>query len=83
VASCRYCGALLSADESVRRGYGRDCAREHRQPYGSGIPRRFTLAASLARATRADISTDEARAFFSRPTIRQRHPDRFGPSQRA
>ena len=37
---CRYCGAPLVASESVRRGYGRACAIEHRQPYGRQVPRR-------------------------------------------
>jgi hypothetical protein len=33
-ARCRFCRHWIHAPESVRRGYGRDCAIEHGQPYG-------------------------------------------------
>lgn len=33
-ARCRFCGHAIHCVESVRRGYGRDCAIEHRLPYG-------------------------------------------------
>lgn len=50
--TCRYCGSGLTAKESIRRGYGQDCARRNGQPYG---PRNRVPGAIVTKGSRAPL----------------------------
>jgi hypothetical protein len=69
---CRICGADLTADESIARGYGARCAALRGLPYGSAPGARTTAQRGRVRSqARAILDARPPAGFDHRAALRR------------